>query len=382
MAKETSVYARLSQILENEGVFQSILNNVDEKYNNEDWKLFSNVQPMQLSRQWNTILDNAEIAVMASTMGENDPTPMRALQGFEKQNGSIPVIGHGFKFGIRDVQEMRDINMAEDVMLPRLYQKFFDRTSVSIQGFHHRLNYWIDQTLNSGAMVVDATNSPDGVPFSITYDIPAENYQVAKGSAATARWTNNTANSTADPIADIRRWMDIMKKRGVLNPVMVMTENTYLMLILHPAVIQQLANLNKFSSVSGIANINRDELWTAIRTAFGLPNILVLDHKYKVEKDGVPTDLASPLEDNKIAMLDINNAFNVYQAHQTLLDQHGANISTATAENGMIAVLRDSGDRAIETTVEMQAYVAPVLNEPKKLLIADVSKNSANGQLQ
>lgn len=378
--KNKSVYQRLSEILENEGSFQTIIDNANAKYNNEDWKLFSKVMPLQLSRQWNNILDNAEIAVMASTMGENDPTPMRAVQGFEKQNGSIPVIGHGFKFGVRDVQEMRDVNMAEDAMLPRLYEKFFNRTSVTIQGFHNRLNYWIYQILNGGSMIVNETNSPDGVPFEIKYNVPSNHFRVAKG-AATARWTNTTNTSTANPIADIRLWMDELKKMNVTNPVMVMTENTYLNFILHPAVIAQLANLNKFQSVEGIANLNRNDLWTAIRTTFGLPNILTVDAKFMVEKDGIPTELACPLEENKIAMLDINNAFNVHQAYQTLLDQHGANISTATTEGGMIAVLRDSGDRAIETTIEMQAYVAPVLNEPKKIIIADVAKNSNDGIL-
>lgn len=380
MSKTKSVYLRLSEILENEGAFQTIIDNANEKYNNEDWKMFSRVMPLQLSRQWNNILDNAEISVMASTLGENDPTPMRAVQGFEKQSGSIPVIGHGFKFGIRDTQEMRDVNMVEDAMLTRLYQKFFDRTSATVQGFHSRLNYWIYQILNSGAMSVDATNSPDGVPFEIKYNVPSENFRVAKG-AATAKWTNTTSSSTADPIADIRLWMDIMKKKNVNNPVMVMTENTYLNFILHPNVIKQLANLNKFSTVEGIANINRDDLWRAIKTTFGLPSILPIDAKFMVEKDGVPTELACPLADNKIALLDIDNAFNVHQAYQSILDQHGANISTTTTENGMIAVLRDSGDRAIETTIEMQAYVAPVLNEPKKLLIADVDKNSTSGIL-
>lgn len=380
MAKTNSVYAKLSDILKDAGSFQMIVDNVNAKYNNQDWKIFSNIMPQQLSRQWNNILQDAEVSVMASTVGENDPMPMRAVRGFEKTNGSIPVIGQGFKYGIRDVQEMRDVNMSADNMLPFLYNKLFNRMGATLQGFHSRLNYWVYQTLAEGKIDVTATNSPDGVPFSISYDIPSENFRVAKGTTNSAKWTDTSASSTADPIADIREWAKLLKdKRGVVNPVLVMNETTFTNFIHHPAVIKQLGNLNKFSAVDGIANLAEATLWSAIKTTFGLPDILTVDAKFMVEKDGTPTEVATPMADNKIALLDINGAFNVYNAHQTLLDQSGANITTTSTENGIIAVLQDRGDRNIETTFEMQAYVAPILNNPNNIIIADVDSKSANG---
>ena len=381
MKYSNSIYQAFDSALKTPENVKRVLDNVNAKYNTTDWKLLTNVQPEQRTRRWGTILDEAEIAVMATVSDANSPVPVRSIKGIETYEGSIPTMGHGFTLGADDLQHVYEAGYSDDAAMQYLADRFKARTGARLQGIHSRLNFWIWQAMATGTMTVSAENNPDGIAFTYAYKMLPENKQCAKG-AATAKWTNVSDTSTADPIADIQRWCRMMEDdRGVSDIMLVMNKNTFRLFLHHPSVVAQIKNMTNLANVVGLTSLKDADLWRLIRDAFGLPPIYVIDVKQTVESNGVPTVVESPFKDNVVSVVPRGQIFDLYHCPSTFTDMTSPDILVSSTENGLIYSLKEYSNNGRVTKWSFQTVAAPILRNPKNLIIANVDKNSSTGVL-
>lgn len=379
MQKYNDVYRHFQEILNNPKYFKKIIDNVNEKYNNQNWKNLSIVQPEQISRKWNEVFNQTNISVMATIGDEKSPVPMRATTGVETFTGSIPAFGHGFKFNVDDLLLAEEANITGDAVLQYLAGTYINRAGAIIQGIHNRINYFVYQAMGQGIISTTDANNPDGVKYTYSYDIPTQNKQCAKGGA-TAKWTVTGATSTADPIADVQRWCEILKdNKGVANPMLVMNKTTFKMFVKHPAVISQLGARMTTLSTLGLENISDANILSKLREIFDIPPILVVDAKMNVESDGKITSVNSPFPDNIVSVLPIETPFDLYHCPSVYSHITKSDIVTSTTENGLIYSMKEVATNGLETKTSFQAVAAPILRRPDCLIIADVNSNSSDG---
>lgn len=377
-----SVYKTFLEALKNEGWYKEFIDDINNQYNNTDWRSFAEVMPQQLSRTWHALLDETEISVMASAVSDLSPTPLRAVKGVSQKYGSIPTFGHGFEIGVLELRAIREANYSEDATLEFLKRKYRDRFGKIVQGMHNRINYMIWEGFGTGKATLTADNDPQGVKFELDFGVPAANKLVAKG-AATAKWSNTTNTSTADPIADLKRCEKLLEDKGVSRVIHIMNKNTFEAFVLHPKVIEQLKNIAGFDGIEGLNNLNYNMLASRIRAIFGIAPIYVQDFKATIEKDGIEEVLDNPLADYIVATVSANtqSLFSLYNSQSFYYDMVSPMIQVSSTENGLFAVKKEWSNNGLVTTTEVQGVIAPVLNRGEFLVIFNGDKNSTTGVL-
>lgn len=375
-----SIYRTFIEALKNEGWYKEFIDDINSKYNNTAWRNFAEVMPQQLSRTWHALLDETEISVMASAVEDVSPTPLRAVKGVSQKYGSIPTFGHGFEIGVLELRAIREANYSDDATLQFLTRKYRDRFSSIVQGMHNRINYMVWEGLATGKATLTATNDPQGVKFELDYNIPNANKLCAKGGA-TAKWSNTTNSSTADPIADLKRAEKILDDKGVSSVIHIMNKNTFEAFVMHPKVLAQLKNIAGFDGLEGLNNLNYVTLASRIRAIFGIAPIYVQDFKATIEKDGISEVLANPMDDYIVATVNANTGslFSLYNSQSFYYDMVSPMIQITSTENGLFAVKKEWSNNGLVTTTEVQGVVAPVLNRGEHLVILDGNSNSADG---
>lgn len=382
MKYSNSIYAKFDSLLINPESVKRVIDKVNSKYNTSDWKLFSKIQPEQKSRRWGNILEEAEIAVMPTITDASSPVPVRSIRGIETYGGSIPTMGHGFTLGADDLQHVYEAGLTDSDALSYLAERFKARTGARLQGFHNRWSNMVWQALSTGSMFVDADNNPDGIAFTYNYGIPANYRQCAKGTTNSAKWTDTSNTSTADPIADIRRWCQIMEdERGLKDIILVMNKNTFRLFIHHPNVLEALKDMSNLASIVGLAVLKDTDLWKHIREAFGLPAIYVVDAKSTVEIDGEPVNLGDSFADNVVSVIPRGQIFDFYHCPSTFTDMTSPDILVSSTEGGLIYTLKEYAQNGRVTKWSFQAVGAPILRNPKNIIIAKVDEKSATGIL-
>ena len=174
MNRELSFYNYLGQ---KDGM-QIIVDTVNERYNNTNWKRdFAWARP-QWDLTFSVLAAEIGITPMAAVIDVNAPKPLRNVRGASFYGGSIPKLGHGFNV---DEQDMRNQQILAarggDVDIAAISDIFFKNVDKLVGGAHARLNEMADQARSTGKVVVNITNNPDGVVSFVDVDlkVPADN---------------------------------------------------------------------------------------------------------------------------------------------------------------------------------------------------------------
>ena len=366
MNRELSFYNYLGQ---KDGM-QIIVDTVNERYNNTNWKRdFAWARP-QWDLTFSVLAAEIGITPMAAVIDVNAPKPLRNVRGASFYGGSIPKLGHGFNV---DEQDMRNQQILAarggDVDIAAISDIFFKNVDKLVGGAHARLNEMADQARSTGKIVVNITNNPDGVVSFVDVDlkVPAANkLKAGFNQTVPAAWSDLT---DSDPVQDLIDMVAYADENFIPYGVIEMAKSKFNALVSHPKVM---AFVRARMDVGATYPVNRGDVLSAL--ASFLPPIVICDAKFAVEVDGQAQSVTGGFDaDNVIlrpaAILgEVKNAMSVH----TLAPSTAETVRT-TAEEGRFALLSTWKATELINHVELEALAIPTLSNPKALVILDTA---------
>lgn len=342
--------------------FQFISDLANERYNNELWKMYCDLSPVQRSRTWNSLVRESNVKVMASVLDVNSAKPLTSLSGFSTYGGDIPKIGIGSKIEEQDILNEMEL-LAVGAPLETEMAKNLVRVPLSslYQGIHSKLKFFVLQGISTGRIVVDMNNQVNGKFISVDLNIPSANkVNVAKV------WSD----ATADPIKDLRDKQRFAKNTLKLNLSdfhWEMSQSLYDTFISHPKVE---------SIIKGRLNIlNNDYIVTedeirAQLLALGIKPFYVVDEVCAFDSDGEAKEV-EPFDTDNMSLVpsrffDMKRAISV----QSYIESNTAMRSTVEE---VIAAVSTWDDRKGVNNIDVEAWMFPVPKDPKNILILDTA---------
>ncbi len=374
MQFQNNIVATFDGIPSNLGDLQYVINNVNAKYNNSNWKMFTEVLPQSESRKFSVLLDETGIVVKASPLGRMGQKPLRSFDGAALYSDSVHKIGHGFSITQSDLDDIREMNLVNMDLAKEIAKRYANRTQAIIGGIHATFNGWIYNALSKQEIYIYNQGVKE---YTFDLRVPAANKLKVKSS--NANWFD------ADPtkyniINDLMRMVKRAGDDDVNIPknemVFVTSKSLKDKILLDPTVITAIKN--RMPNINANAILTDNEVETALRV-FNLPAIIATDEKSRVEMDGVPTLAPADFDENMISLIPMGKIFNLHNSPSSVRDEKDPSVITTTFEGNLIGALEKFGADPMVTITNFEAIAFPSFKNPRKIVSLDSSQHSANG---
>lgn len=373
MNRELQNYQVLAGTPSNTGELKMILDQVNAKYNNSIWRTFTDVLPASRSKRFSTIVEETGIVVKASVLGSMGKKPLRSVEGGQMYSDSIHKIGHGFKVGQDDYNAIEEMNLVNVDMGMEMTKKYQNRANMIIGGFHATWNDWIFQGLSNQKITI----VNQGKSIEIDLRTPVKNKLKAKGSAA---WFD------VDPLKfniyqDLKRMDKVADEDYVNMPssrVFLVAKDLYDKMIVDKTLIELIkARMPLQNSTTAI--LTDAEILAGMR-ALGLPPMIAIDEKSRIEIDGIPVIDTPKFNPAMVVLVPTTRLFNMHNSPSDYeKDTNPATVKTSF-EGGLIGAIEIFGSDPIEVVTNMESWTFPAFKDPKKIVALDSSKFSASGE--
>ena len=362
----------LYDIVANPGDFKSILEDLNSKYNNSMWRMFTTVLPASRSKNFSAIVEATNIVVKASVLGPAGKKPLRSLEGAELYGDSIHKIGHGFKLSEQDLNKIENMNLANSDIGYRIAKQYFSQASKLIGGFHATWNSWIFQALSKQQI----TLTPEG-GSSVVADLrtPAANKFVAKG---THEWFNSSGGY--DIIADLKAMNkyadDYTDMPG--NRVYVCSKALLDKIVADAGVIAALkARMILVDSANAV--LNESYIRRAISSTFEIPVIVAIDERTRKEVDGIPQADSASFDENYISLIPVGALFNMHNSLPNYALDNNPNTIKTSFEGGLIGAIQLFHSEPYSVITNMEAWTFPAFKNPKWIVSLNSGAYSSTG---
>ena len=139
----------------------------------------------QMSLTAEALMGRYHFRVMASVLGQQSKTPLRANKGFDLWTKEIPRLGHKFPMKAEDLRKLAAIienpRISDERKRKALEDSFIGQVRDSYLGGKDTLDYIVLYSMFNGGVVnfVPAINNPQGIEFQIDYQMPGDNIMVS-----------------------------------------------------------------------------------------------------------------------------------------------------------------------------------------------------------
>lgn len=363
----------LHNIIANPGEYKAILDDLNSKYNNSIWRMFTTVLPASRSQNFSTIVEATNIIVKASLIGHGDKKPLRSFEGAQMYGDSIHKIGHGFKIDEEDINKIEEMNFVNEDVGFRIARDYFNKAQNIIGGFHATWNSWIYEALAKQQISLYSGNV---LAYTADLRTPAANKLVAKG---TANWFDADATKF-DIAADLQR-MDKYATDTLKMPsarIFVCTKTLLDKIIADPTIQTKLrSSLAVLSPATAILNPNY--VRSAISTAFDIPPIVAIDEKSRKEVDGIPQDDSASFDVNYISLIPVGQLFEMHNSLPSYALDNNPNTIKALFEGTLIGSIQEFSSNPYSVRVEMEAKAFPAFKNPNWIVSLNSGAHSASG---
>lgn len=372
MQRDYSNYQLLEGIPSNTGELQYILDAVNAKYNNSMWRFFTEVMPASRSKKFSSIVEETGIVVQASVIGSEGKKPLRSIEGGEVYSDSIHKIGHGFAISQADLNAIDEMNLVNANVGEQMVKKYMNRANVLIGGFHSTWNGWIFQAIAKQQILIKPQGSASG--YTVDLRTPAANKVKAKGTAA---WFD------ADPtkfniIEDLRRMDKMGDDLGMPADRMFAASKTLFDKIIADATLITAIKSRMPLQNATTAVLTDGEIMMGLR-ALGLPPIVAIDEKSRIEVDGVPTVDTAKFDVNQISLIPATRLFNLHNSPSDYAKDSNPATVKAFFEGGLIGAIEIFGSDPIEVVTNMESWSFPSFKNPKMIVSLNSSLYSSTG---
>ena len=364
----------LHELATNVGDFKTLLDTANEKYNNTIWKQFATVLPASNSKRFSTIVEEANIVVKASMLGSTAKKPLRSFEGGKAHGDSIHKIGHGFKVDQDDIDNIIELNLIGGDIAYQMVKRYLNRARAIIGGFHATWNSWIFEALSNQEIVL---KSQDTTLYTVDMGVPDANKLVVEG---TAKWFDEDSTKY-NIIKDLLR-MDKVADDDACgmpsNRALFVPKALLQKVLVDPTVIAALKARMVVFSPDNLILTDRYVL-NQISATFGLPPIVAIDEKSRIEKDGIPQVDSASFNQDKVILAPTMPLFNMHNSPSDYQrDANPGTIKTFT-EGGLIGAIQLYASDPYSVVTNMESWSFFGFKNPKWLVSLDTGKYHATG---
>lgn len=254
--------------------------------------------PMQMSLTAEALMGRYNFRIMASVIGNEGGTPLRASKGFDVWTKEIPRIGHKYPMTAKDLRTLYSVlenaRVKDAAKLNQLEKSFIASVEEAYMGCKDTLDYIVLYALFNKGVVnfTPEVNNPQGIEYQIDYKMPADNQKVSP-----KLW--NATNSAAGNL-DIFMWLqDIvqeMSDKGIDCGGILIDPQIYTFILRETNVRKQVLGTDRSSAM-----VTNDQLQNAL-ASYGIPELIPTRRRMAKEEDGVRS-LLNPVNLNNIVFL-------------------------------------------------------------------------------
>lgn len=181
-----------------------------DKYNTPATTGFNWDPQIQMDFTYEQIEAELGIYTMATYVDVDSPAAYKHGTGFQTSTGKIPRMKHGFAMNEKEMREqavlLQRFGQISDSMRSVILNNLFDSTDKLIGGNYHSLAFQRNQIVSNGKFEILDTNNPYGIKnISFGFGVKAAHQTTVSKKWFTVSQGVYTANTEADPIADLRK---------------------------------------------------------------------------------------------------------------------------------------------------------------------------------
>jgi len=363
-------YNLLTDLTSSDGDLSVIINTVNQKYNNSFWRSLTNVLPASRSKKFQTIVEETGIIVKASVVGSQSVKPLRSFEGGAMYGDSMPKIGNSFKYDQGDLNAIEELNLVDTDMSLMAAEKYINRATKMIAGFHATWNGWIYQALSTQTILLENLG---GTTDTVDLHTKASHKVKCKGSAG---WF--TGGTTAKIADDLQRMNKIADDDGLpASRIYVCSKTLYDKIIADATILASirasipLATSDTYLSPKRTAGM--------ISTVFDIPMIYSIDEVSRIEVDGIPVLDTADFDVNKISLIPVSRLFRMHNSPSDYIKDPNPDVYKAATEGGLIGTLQQFNSNPISVLTSFESYSFPTFNNPDWIVSLDSTLYSSTG---
>lgn len=321
--------------------------------------------PLQMSLTAEALMGRYNFRIMASVIGDEAGTPLRASKGFDVWTKEIPRIGHKYPMKAKDLRTLYAVlensRIKEAAKLNQLEKSFIASVEEAYMGCKDTLDYIVLYALFNEGVVnfTPEVNNPQGIEFSIDYKMPAENKKVSP-----KLW--NAANSAAGNLEIFMQLQDIvqdMSDKGIDCGAILVDPQIYSFVCRETNVRKQVLGTDKSSAM-----VTNDQLQNAL-ASYGIPQMIPTRRRMAKEEDGIRS-LLNPINLNRIVFIPTGKLGEVQPAVEDADLIPEENVSYIDSAEGIKvskwSVGDSTGQQATEYT-QAAGRLLPIITEMKAI---------------
>lgn len=229
---------------------------------------------------------------MAAYVDIDSDGPTKHTDGLTLQMGRIPTFKHEITMTRKTMREMamlrERIGHSDDAINETIVSEMFNGIDKLLGGNYNTLAYQRHQIVSTGKLVIDATNSPSGVPFVVDFGVKAEN-KILNKAAYTAVGTAEDSTNGKDLLANLKELVRVAEdERYMPNGHFEVCKKTWNQILRLPSLRSLYATatfpLAKDSATNAYAALATDDALKAFVEAQIGKKIVVIDAIGSVEK--------------------------------------------------------------------------------------------------
>ena len=223
--------------------------------------LFPNVKTNDLKIEY--IVGGNQQPVTAEVYAPDTNTKLSSRVGYAKNILDMLLVKDSKYITEDEIVKLR--NPRTEAEEQEVLNKIFNDVDLTIESVYKRINMMRFEILQTGKLTLDE----NGVKGVVDYHMPDEHKETLK---TTAKWTE----ATADPLANLDKWVDTIVADTGINPTRALMDKATLRLILNSELVRKGIYGVNSSIVPSLQNLN-DFLMQ-----HDLPTIAVYNEKYRL----------------------------------------------------------------------------------------------------
>ena len=366
MVRNSEFYSILTDVAE----LTKIVNNVNAQFDNTAWRSFMQWDVPQIDLTFGVLSKDYDISPMAAVIDTNAPKPDLGGNGINMYYDSMPSIGGKVTFtknDFRNIAALQNTALGDSQMVDKLWSSV-DRV---IRGAHNRLNQMVFSGLTNGSIVINATNNPSGIPFSLDLRIPAgQKLKAGFNQSTKAAWSDGT---NSDPVQDL---IDMYQKSVTdKHPfgMYLMSLAKWNSFCAHPKVKSWVRN--RMDSSNANRAIAPQEVQREL-DMFYLPPIVILEQSYTQMVDGRQVAITDGFDEDFVVGCPIGYLGTIKNAIPASILAGVPSTPDAAftyLEQNRFALLSLWDAQTIKHTLELEAVAVPTINVPFDIYTLDTS---------
>lgn len=321
----------------------------------------------QMSLTAEALMGRYRMRIMASVLGQQSKTPIRANKGFDLFLKEIPRIGHKFTMKAEDLRKLMGVienpRLSPDAKRKELEDTFITQVRDAYLGGKDTLDYMVLYALFNKGVVnfIPEINNPQGIEYQIDYGMPESNCKQADKV-----W--NTANSQAGNLDIYMQLQDMVQDMAAHGAV---CREILVAPTLYSFMTRELGVRKATYGSDRSAAMVRDDDFQNTLAGYGIPTVRPIRKLVGVEVDGIAQEPLNPINPNVIVFLPEGKDGKIGEVQPAIEDSDlipDENVSVIQSSDGLTVSkwsVGDSTDQQPAEYTQVAGRVLPIITEIK-----------------